>query len=164
MKIVCVYKTGGDFTDEYVEALHDSLLDYPYEFVCLTDSQTIRNDIKTIPLKFGFSGWWSKMELFCFEHDILDDDILYFDLDTVIVDDISDLLEWCENQTEMVMLSDFYFPENVASGVMFIPKHFRKGIWLFFRMIENWEAFYRGGSESNRCILQVYKIYPKAFC
>lgn len=50
-----------------------------YKFVCLTDSEEL-GDI-ALPLKHNYLGWWSKIELFRPE---VGDDVLYFDLDTVI--------------------------------------------------------------------------------
>jgi len=60
--VVCVYKTGGDFDGEYVEALYEKLSEY--NFVCLTDASDVPEHITQVPLKFGWEGWWSKMELF----------------------------------------------------------------------------------------------------
>jgi len=126
--VVCVYKTGGDFDGEYVEALYEKLSEY--NFVCLTDASDVPEHITQVPLKFGWEGWWSKMELFdplfaptC--------DILYFDLDTVIVDNIDEMTDICVNDT-MIMLSDFYYPKNLASGVMYIPYKIKNIFWNEF--------------------------------
>lgn len=128
MKIVLVYKTGGDFDIEYVERLKQSLIGY--DVVCLSDDQEL---IDRIPLQNeytshpSFKGWWSKMEMF--RPDIIDDDILYFDLDTVIIDDIYNEIQIMSRNKRPIMLSDFYFPERLASGVMYVPKDVRSVIW-----------------------------------
>jgi|AntRauTorcE11897_2_1112592.scaffolds.fasta_scaffold52834_1 hypothetical protein len=122
MKIVCVYKTGGDFDKDYVIALHNSLKNYGYDFVCLTDAWDVPHYIRQVQLKYNLPGWWSKLELFDRDNWIIgEEDILYFDLDTVILDDISDLIHATKNTNEMIMLKDFYFPKKLASGVMYIP-------------------------------------------
>lgn len=108
--LACVYKTGGDFTAEYVNRLAESLAPFGPLHV-LTDSNEPMDAI-AIKLEQGYPGWWSKMELFrrfCVGKTI------YFDLDTVIKGDISPLFELPH---PFYMLSDFYKPEQEASGVM----------------------------------------------
>lgn len=55
-------------------------------FVCLTDLPHI-DGVTTEPLLHDWPGWWSKVELFRF------DDVLYLDLDPVLLADIRPMLE-----------------------------------------------------------------------
>jgi hypothetical protein len=79
--VVCVYRTGGDYTAEYVHRLYRSLMCNAMEtvnFVCLTDSD---EDVPgKRPLTYNWPGWWSKLEVFEIEGPCV-----YFDLDTVFV-------------------------------------------------------------------------------
>jgi hypothetical protein len=92
--VLCVLKSGGDFTSEYVIRLKNMVernTNIIHEFICLTDSSNIKgcNCAKLIK---GLPGWWSKIELF--RSDITDAErIVYFDLDTIIVDNIDQLFE-----------------------------------------------------------------------
>lgn len=123
--IVCVYKTGGDFDGEYVETIHEKLKHH--NFVCLTDADDVPKHIPQKPLQHGWKTWWSKMEMF--DPFLTTADILYFDLDTVIVgDNIERMYDACDHHN-MIMLSDFYFPENLASGIMFIPNEQKELFW-----------------------------------
>lgn len=92
--IICVLKLGGDFTSIYVRKLQNAVkrhLNMPYEFICLTDDTTI-DFCKTIPLKHSWKGWWSKVELF--RAGLSDmDRVMYFDLDTIILNNIDILTE-----------------------------------------------------------------------
>jgi hypothetical protein len=63
-----------------------------------------------IHLDTGLCGWWAKLELFR-----LSGPILYFDLDTVITGDLTEIAEYLHQFT---MLRDFYYPDHPASGVM----------------------------------------------
>jgi len=112
MLIACVYKTGGDYTAEYVKRLHDACTEYApsVRFVCLSDADNL--PCERIPLKHNWPGWWSKMELFR-----LQGPVLYFDLDTVITGDLMPLIQHATN-TQLTMLSDFYRPHLAQSGVM----------------------------------------------
>ena len=90
--IVCVLKTGGDFDERYVINLKNMLshnLKVPFRFVCLTDLDRIVG-CETITLKDNLEGWWSKVEIF--RPGLLGDGLkIYFDLDTVMIDNVDDL-------------------------------------------------------------------------
>ena len=130
--VACVLKSGGDFTKTYVEKLmrgaERCLKNVNYEFVCLTD----RTDIKccrTIPLENDWPGWWSKIELF--RPGVFTGKIIYFDLDTVLIKNISELAGL---PRKITMLKAFNPAKNRASGIMiwkagdydFIYKNFEK--------------------------------------
>lgn len=87
----CVYKPGGGFTDDYVYRMRDSLAQYSLahtRFVCLTD-QRLR-DVECIPFARHAIGWWNKLELF--RPGLFDGPVVYFDLDTMFIGDITDIL------------------------------------------------------------------------
>lgn len=108
--LACVYKTGGDFTLEYVRRLAESLNPYG-RTVCLSDDPQVSQFCEHVPLIYNYPGWWSKLELFRFQNEL----VLYFDLDTVINGDLKPLLG---HPHEFTMLSDFYKPRRPASGVL----------------------------------------------
>lgn len=123
MKIVTVLKTGGDFDKEYVDWIRESV-PKEYDFVCLSDDPEVPG---YFPLDYHYPGWWSKMEIF--RPGILDDDIFYLDLDTVILKDITEDLHELESSCCFLMLSDFYNPDRLASGIMYIPRDLRIKVW-----------------------------------
>ena len=101
LHFVCV--NAGDYCDrgvEYVNILHDmisrNILEIEADFICFTDdpnTQDYRTGIKTRPLPGrNLSGWWNKLALF--RPGLFDDGdtIIYFDLDTLIVAPIDDLV------------------------------------------------------------------------
>jgi len=88
MEIMCVLKSGGCYTPEYVDKLFNSIsrnTTTEFSFTCLTDVQWSSTYI-CIPLLHDWEGWWSKIEAFNYTN------VLYIDLDTVIVDNIDKLL------------------------------------------------------------------------
>jgi hypothetical protein len=109
--IACVYKTGGDFTREYVTRLRDGVAENvkstPYRFVCLTDDPVPGVDCE--PLVHGNRGWWAKLELFRFT-----EPTVYFDLDTIIRGEIDDIVSYPHKFTALM---DFY-RGGFASGFM----------------------------------------------
>lgn len=108
--IALVFKTGGDYTPEYVNRLANSLAPFG-QVTCLTDYEG-QLACATHTLAHGWPGWWSKLELF---EVFRSGRTVYFDLDTVVHGDISPLFELSE---PFYMLSDFYRPKIPASGVM----------------------------------------------
>ncbi len=121
LTVACVLRSGGDFRPEHVDRLWDGVSEnFPgHSFFCLTDMDVC---CESVPLKYGWPGWWSKMELF---RPDLEGDFLYFDLDTIVLGDIPDFA----GLTRLTVLSDFHVPDRVASGVMFIPQVDRAFVW-----------------------------------
>ena len=114
LTVTCVYKPGNGFTDEYVYRLREGIarhLQTPHRFVVLTNRRF--EDFETIPLEPGVDGWWNKLALW--RANQFTGRVWYFDLDTMIVGDITDIVEVPQ---EFAMLRDFYHPERAASGLM----------------------------------------------
>jgi len=63
------------------------------------------------------------MELF--NPEMLSDDILYFDLDTLLLTTPKSFLQ----DDRLRLLSDFYHPDKPASGMMYIPHKEKAYIW-----------------------------------
>jgi hypothetical protein len=90
--------------------------DQPLRFVVLTDIPIHTTGIETRPLYYGWKGWWSKMELFIAAQDDLGD-ILYFDLDTLVVGGLAQIVA----VKPLTLLRDFYHLERLQSGLMYLP-------------------------------------------
>lgn len=79
------------YTVEWVDKLYRGIkrnLSIPFRFVCLTNEVT---DYETIPLVTNSIGYWNKIELF--KKGMFSGPTLYFDLDVVICNDITPILE-----------------------------------------------------------------------
>lgn len=113
MQIVCVLKSGPEFTSDHVYALVDGLLEHNMDaqVVCLTDVEFCHPRVKTIPLQHGWNGWWSKMELF--RPGVCEGPTLYLDLDTAVVGSLSGL-----SIEGFTMLPNVYRPGDFGSGIM----------------------------------------------
>lgn len=128
MKIATVLRSGGEYSVSHVKWLKNQ---FPQvEMICFSDLKFRIPGVRVIPFRRNWSkckGWWAKMELF--RPDVTED-LLYFDLDTVIVGDISELLTFESGQ--MVMLTDFYRPNSLMSSIMWIPHSEKEAIWETF--------------------------------
>lgn len=122
LTIACVLRSGGDYDASWFHALKRGLhrhmtAQYRSPLQPLDDGEwTLRclSDIDvgpaTIPLEHGWPGWWSKVEVFK-----LEGLVLYLDLDTLVVGDLSRLAGY---DGGLAVLSDFYQPRIIATGAM----------------------------------------------
>lgn len=146
LTVACVLRSGGDYAAEHVLALQAAARKFwpahePFRFVALTDVDI--PGVECRPLRSKWQGWWTKMELFAAAQDDLGD-ILYFDLDTMIVGALDDVVA----VEDLTLLADFYKPRLLQSGMMMLPAAYRPAAWAAWlegpRVIM---AAYRGDGE-----------------
>ncbi len=114
--LICVLRSGGEYRAEHVQALARQVPG----LVCLSDQPI--DGVPIIPMLHDWPGWWCKMELF--RPDIYGD-LFYLDLDTVVLGDIGAMA----SVGQTVMLDDFYWPGQAASGVMYLTEQDRATVW-----------------------------------
>lgn len=142
LNVVCVLKSGGDFTGEYVDKLESMLkrhLTVPFLFVPMTDE---RRCGKPGLLVKGWPGWWSKIETFRIEGPCL-----YFDLDTVIVGNIDELAHGILSNPDesFYMLRKFRQAAGMNSGIMAWTGDWK---WLHDEFkIDSCPKYHRGDQE-----------------
>lgn len=113
-RIATVLRSGGEFTVDHVERLRDQCARHAHgvPFICLSDV-TLLEERDRIPLVHDWPGWWAKMELFR-----LSGPVLYMDLDTSVVGDLSPLLE-VSSLNRFTVLRDLNPSQRVmGSGLM----------------------------------------------
>lgn len=98
INIVCVLRKGGKvgYDASWVEKLNNSIdrhLTIDHRFICLSDCEV---NCTRIPLDDGGEGFWSKLQLF--KPGLFTDPVFYLDLDTVIINNIDDLIKSLEDQ------------------------------------------------------------------
>ena len=126
---VTVLKSGGCFTPEWVWRINRQIRQHlaPDRLVCLTDVDLGREsqsgDLKfenrdsgcvSLPLVHDWPGWFSKLELF--RPGLFDGPVVYFDLDTLLVKALPEFRP--AEPRRLTMLTDFYNPDQPASGMM----------------------------------------------
>ena len=107
LTVVSVYKPGGGFSDDYVTRLRDGVKEFcsaPHKFVCLTNKNL--EGIECIPLLENRVGYWNKLEVF--RKGLFAGPVVYLDLDTIIINDVTDVLT---------------FPHRFTAGYNFKRKH-----------------------------------------
>lgn len=146
--VVCVLRGGGEYTPEHVRRLYQGVKKHwpageRLRFVALTDEAIGVAGIEERSLYKPWTGWWSKMELFLPRHDSLGD-ILYFDLDTIIVGSLATI----SAPKPMTLLNDFCRQRRLQSGMMYLPKNDRALVEAaFFQDAPNIMATVRGDGE-----------------
>ncbi len=91
MRVICV-KWGNKYGPEWVYQLRSMVrrnFAYAHEFVCMTDQPI--GDVNCVPCTGGLPGWWAKVGLH--EPGKFPGTNLYLDLDVVITQDISAIMD-----------------------------------------------------------------------
>lgn len=111
-------RSGGEFTPDHVRWLAAQIP----ELHVLSDVPV--PGVPRLELKRDWPGWWAKMELFDPE---LSRDILYFDLDTVVLGDVGAL-----EVGRTTLLRDWNRPALFGSGLMYIEHGDKERVWRAF--------------------------------
>lgn len=159
--IACVW-VGDKYGAEYVEKLRNMVRRFTDEAIyCLTDKKTQIDGVNMVLLDSPLPKWWSKMYLFNTEW--RHEHCTYFDLDTVILRDPKELLDYrgdfaiCENFTRLA--GNTAWPCRYGSCVMSIPKGFGQDIFNKFwsSRFELMERFLKWGDQRA-----IEYLYPDA--
>lgn len=111
--IVCVLKSGGIYSGEWVRKLQNNVSQYmtgEYRFVCMSDM--LVDGVETISFRHEHKGWWSKINLF--EPGLFTGPTLYMDLDCLVVGDLGGLF----SDGPFYMCQDFLRADAHNSSVM----------------------------------------------
>lgn len=121
--VVCVLRSGGEYNGNHVARLRKQVQEHgAADLICLSDVRF--EQIPCLPLVHGWSGWWSKMELFRPDLAPLGR-IVYMDLDTTVVGDLTRLLEF----DRLAIMRDVYRRNGLQSSIMVIPQEERDTVW-----------------------------------
>jgi len=98
MIVTCVLWSGNFRTRTYdkkwvvnLERMCRKHIPFSFEFVCFTNIPDFRA-CKTIPINNDAPGWWAKMNSFKFSNFKKGEVVLYIDLDTLILKDLTNLI------------------------------------------------------------------------
>lgn len=147
MHIVCI-NVGERYEDAYVDRLYRMCRRHfplPFEFTCFTDRQRdVSPEIAQRRIEgWGLEGWWTKLKLF--DRSVLPGEFLFFDLDTIIIRDLSPLIQFARDHSgaHMVTLRDFTYG-TLASAIMWVrPSELTEGIWNAYATGERFEELQR---------------------
>jgi hypothetical protein len=123
--VATVLRNGGGFDPSYVHRLYSQVRKNwkgPLDFLCLTDTPIGHPNVREIPLRHPWPGYWSKLELF---RPDVKGPLLFFDLDTMITGSLEDV----QAVNHHTMLRSFKWKNRLASGMMYLPEEVRPVIW-----------------------------------
>ena len=149
LNVVCL-KWGDKYPADYVNRLYKMVnrhLTRPFKFYCLTEcKEGLLPAIHQLPLETSdLVGWWYKLSLFKKNFYGLEGDILYLDLDDVIVNNIDFL---AEQPGDFLICIDWTIELMWNSSVMRFQAGQHSHIWESF--LENKESVlndYNGDQE-----------------
>lgn len=167
--IATVYRTGGVYSWDDVVRLFDQLKREGFldgrEFICFTDAPEPHDEISHITLRRNWPGWWSKIELFA-PWEVRD--LLYFDLDTMVMRPMPELWARLERLDQPAILQDFWHP-RVQSSMMWIPNRQKKMVWDTFDLAPDYfmRVCGEGGDQQfldpfmNRSAARLQQLFPE---
>ncbi len=128
MTTACCVKTGTKYSSEFVNKLARGLNRNGYEnkLYCITDNSVNLdlNIVQPIEIPNPDKSWWDKLYIFSWEHGI-NDTLLYFDIDMVIVGNITCFMDWAS----FITGSNFDDSKEINSTLMSIPEQYGKELW-----------------------------------
>lgn len=134
--ILCL-KWGSRYGSEYVNKLYNMVLknmSHPYQFHCLTDDATGIVDgvnILQIPeFENEIKGWWHKVSIFKKDFYGLQGDLLFIDLDMVVMNNINAFFSYSPG--EFCMVKNWFEKHIVSSCVMRITIGSYPEVYDFF--------------------------------
>ena len=177
--VACVF-WGNKFSEDYVYNLRNAVernTTVPHKFICFSDRKL--EGIDCILLNQGFDGWWNKLQLF---DGRLSGQVVYLDLDTLIVDNIDWLLNYDGTFAGIEDLGAInthqpHLKGKLQSGVLAFNAEAMGWIWMEFFLSRDYVMkTYRGDGEylnslvTRRDLLQnlysgqiksyKYQVYP----
>ena len=124
---VCV-KTGPKYPAEYANILAKSLIrnGYSGKLACITDNPAHLdlNLVNPVIMPNPDCSWWDKLYVYSWEHGI-NDSLLYYDLDMVIVGDNRCFHDW----SSYITGSRFDDAKFINSTLIHIPKNYNPSLW-----------------------------------
>ena len=130
MKIVTTWSGDGEFKSSHVQSLARQCAQFApgVDFVCITNEKV--PGVECWPNRNKWPGWWVKFEAFAPE---VKGDILYMDLDTVIIGSLAELLK----VDKLTLLRDAYrdgkkYKKGLQASLMMLPERDRQGPWEYF--------------------------------
>jgi hypothetical protein len=164
--IACV-RTGTAYTFEYVVKLRNMVarnINRPYTMVCLTDQPERCEGVAFIDVaSIGLTGWWAKMILFAPEWRS-DMKVVFFDLDTVIIDSIDALalvpgeFAICESFVRLAGVTSY--PCKFNSSVMVIGGGMAAFVWSNFERRRELLLSKHARHGDQACIEELYPSAP----
>ncbi len=117
--IFCCVKAGTAYGPEYVNNLAQMIarnITQDFKLYCLTDDpQGLDERIDVIPLPDDLEKWWGKLYLFKPGLFPKGERICFFDLDTVILGNLDEILTY---DGPFATLIDFYWPHLLGPAMM----------------------------------------------
>lgn len=141
INIVCVLRHGGKvgYNASWVTKLKNSVarnLSIPHRFICLSDCDV---PCDRIELDMTDDGFWSKMQLFKPEQFV--GPVLYIDLDTVICNNIDEILTLCKTEKFVMWLEK---DKNIHSSALMYWNGDYSNLWNLYKSkpLDYWKSLY----------------------
>jgi len=160
--VICI-KFGNKYSSEYVNKLFRGIsrnTSKSFLFTCFTDNQMgidTKIDCRSLPINVG--DWHNKIGLYDCTHYNKNNQIFYFDLDTVIVGDLDEIFSYTG---DFILLRDFYRVDGFGSGLMSWRPHAVNHMWKNYTHGQKCKHGDQGWCEQQYPGADIWQeVYPK---
>jgi hypothetical protein len=108
LNVITVFKSGGEWREEYVYRMRDMLLNNlseEFRFICLSDVPLEVETIDLLPISENVPGYWNKIQLF--RPGLFNGPCLFIDLDTIIKGPINKITDQLSGSDFLMVRSPF---------------------------------------------------------
>lgn len=141
INVVCLLRSGSKvgYDESWVTKLQNSVqrnLTLPHQFICFSDCDVPCERIDLLP---GDHGFWSKMQLF--RPGLLTGPTLFLDLDTVICNNIDDIVTQLSGQQFVMWIEA---DRNIHSSALMYWEGDHSYLWRLYQSqaLVYWESLY----------------------
>ena len=156
------------WVDKLVRAIQRNTSHDYYQFICLVDQYyEFEEDIDQVQIEGNESGYGNVMETF--RQDLGDNQRFVFGLDTIIQEDLDEILSW---RGRVGLLTDPNDSSTICNGFASYSPEFCKWIWQEWQRKEDYEdrILYNGRTSEMAFLrllandaIRLDKIYPDQF-
>lgn len=148
IKIFCLY-FEGKYSPDYIEKLYNGLkrnCKVPFEFICYSDTAVTADQVIMLPKDSIIQQHWHKLKFFDKEF-TGDGDIIVMDIDQVIVNDITSMINWPVKENELVSYHKWWSKSSTSLPINGGWYKFKAGslqcIWdKYISDPEMWQLYY----------------------
>lgn len=171
LNVICL-KVGDKYSSEYVNKLYNMVrrhMSLPFRFVCFTDNSVgINKNIECLPPLTDnpyIRGWFYKLSFFQDEIYDLRGEVLFLDLDIVIINDITELFNY---DTKFCVISDWLYGSKSTTKFNSSVMKWSVGDlgWVFSDYVNNYRINkkFTGDQDYLSKVVSDYTFWPVEWC
>jgi len=144
LNVITVFKSGGEWREEYVYRMRDMLLNNlseEFRFICLSDVPLEVETIDLLPISENVPGYWNKLQLF--RPGLFEGPCFFIDLDMIVKGPINKIVEGLKDSKFLMVRSPFHKDQH-SSCLMYWDGDYSY-LWTLWKskLPQEWNKIYK---------------------